>query len=112
MPRLLPLSRETISPRTILVGRSDQEPHRDLAYSVVAVARSGRVLLRRHGRDGFTGYLDNFEEYAAKLAGTIEPVDDVLAGVPTLLRHRVVSGLVAHLNGTWEVSDGRRSPPN
>jgi hypothetical protein len=112
MPRLSPLSRETISPRTILVGRSDQEPHRDLAYSVVAVARSGRLLLRRHGRDGFTGYLDKFEEYAAKLARTLEPVNDLLSGLPSLVRQRVVSGFVAHLNGTWEVSDGRRSPPN
>jgi hypothetical protein len=110
MPRLVLLSRESLTPRTIVVGRSDQEPDRDLAYSVVAVGVSGRLRLRRHGREGFTGGLDRFEEYSEKLAHTVE---SLLDGVPELLRDRMMNELVSHLNSTWEVCDAgttRRCP--
>jgi hypothetical protein len=102
MPRLVLLSRETLTARTVLVGRSDQEPDRDLAYSVVAVGPSGGVHLRRHGRDGFTGSLERFEEYSEKVAQTI---GSLLCGVPDLVRDRLEGELVSHLNATWEVCD-------
>jgi len=87
---------------TVLVGRSEQEPTRDLAYVVLHCSAVGRLILERHGRDGFTGSDERFTEYGRKLGEAIlsDKEREREAGNQD---GQDLDAIVAYWNATWEV---------
>jgi len=82
-----------------IVGRSDQLPDRELTYQLVSATADGRLVLRRHHREGYTGDLRNLVEYGDYLRFLVNPQ---LEALPESEQPAARERLVEELDGKWE----------
>jgi hypothetical protein len=90
----------------LVVGFSEQQPERVLAYHVVdGASDDGRVLLAGHDGKRYRGSAGELSSYQGLLARMLQAV---LAGIPADRRAWARAALVKRWNAVWGV---RATPP-